>query len=529
MSKNALLSVYNKDGIVEFAEGLVTLGWTLYASGGTAKKIADAGIEVKDVADLVGGGAILGHRVVTLSREIYAGLLATDSKDDASELKELGIPRIDLVCVDLYPLVDEIRKSGSTRESVIEQTDIGGPTLIRAAAKGRRITISKQSQMQPVLQWLKSGEPDKESFITKLSATGEAVVARYALSSATYHSGGAYDGEITSLAARAAYGENPWQHKAALYGFSADPLAIVRFEQIQGSPPSYNNYADFDRLLQTITHIAAGWDVNFGPVPAIAVGGKHGNACGAAVDEEPAVAMKKMLEGDLRAIFGGVVMVNFEITAELAEIALLHKVEKGKRLLDAVVAPSVTKEALELLNRKKGKCRILVNPKLERLTKESLDRSVRTRYVRGGKLAQNNYTHVLNLQDSAVEKTGEANEQDMVLGWAVGSTSNSNTITLVKNGQLIGNGVGQQDRVGAAQLAIKRANDADHDISGATAYSDSFFPFPDGPQSLAEAGVKAIFASSGSVGDGDVKDAMQKAGVAMYMLPDKAVRGFYAH
>ncbi len=530
VTKNALISVYNKDGIEDFAKNLVELGWTLWASGGTATKLTKAKIPVNDVAELVGGKAILGHRVVTLSREIYAGLLATDSPSDTKELKTLGIPRIDLVCVDLYPLQDEIMREGSTVDSVIDQTDIGGPTLLRAAAKGKRIVISLPEQRIRVIEWLKQAKPDETKFLANLAATAEAVVARYALASAHYHSNGGFNGEISILSAKAAYGENPWQKRAVLYGQTpAGDLSLVLFKLLQGSSPSYNNYCDFDRLLQTITHIAAGWDVNFGEVPSIAVGGKHGNACGAAVDANPQVAINKMLEGDLRAIFGGIVMVNFPIDAEIAEILLLHKVEKGRRLLDAVIAPSFTDEALELLKRKKNKCRILVNPALLNLDKNSLDSAPRTRYVRGGKLVQDNYTFILDLKQSYVEKTSQASEKNLLLGWAIGSTSNSNTISIVKDTALIGNGVGQQDRVGAAELAIKRATDAGHNIEGASAYSDSFFPFADGPKVLADAGVASILSSSGSLGDEDVKAEMKKAGVALYLVPDKLARGFYAH
>lgn len=530
MSKNALLSVYDKNGIEEFAKSLEDLGWKIYASGGTAKAIEKAGVAVEDVAELVGGEAILGHRVVTLSREIYAGLLATDSKEDQAELKKLNIPQIDLVCVDLYPLQAEIAKTESTQQSVIEQTDIGGPTLLRAAAKGRRVVVSLPSQRQAVIDWLKKDQPDKEKFVNELAATAEAVVARYALVSANYHSRGRYDGEVSRLASLAAYGENPWQEKAALFTHnSSDELSLSRFKLVQGVKPSYNNFCDIDRLLQTITHIAAGFDTNFGSVPAIAVGGKHGNACGAAVNEKSDEAIKQMLEGDLRAIFGGIVIFNFELDVEKAELLLLHKVEKGRRLLDAVVAPSITDEALELLKRKKDKCRVLVNPALANIGKDSLDKSPRTRYVRGGKLVQSNYTYILDLADSMVEKSGDTNERDIVLAWAIGSTSNSNTITLTKDGKLIGNGVGQQDRVGAAELAVKRAKDAGHHVDGSSAYSDSFFPFPDGPEALAQAGVVGILSSSGSMGDEAVKAAMKKAGVSIYLVPDKQARGFYAH
>lgn len=531
MKKTALLSVYDKTGIANFAKELVELDWEIYASGGTAKELKNAGIGVKDVADLVGGSAILGHKVVTLSREIHAGLLASD--EEQKELDELGIPRIDLVCVDLYPLEETIASAQDDEQAVINQTDIGGPTMLRAAAKGRRIVISQAEQRARVLQWLKDGMPDEKIHRDKMAAKAEAVAASYALASAQYisrdheHSWG---GEVTRKAAPAVYGENRWQPIAWLESvLSDDELAIDNFEQIEGAALSYNNYCDVDRLLQTTTHIAAGWDVNFGKTSHIVVGGKHGNACGAAVKDSPADAIKSALEGDLRAIFGGSIMVNFAINEELAELLVHHKVEKGRRLLDVIVAPAIDEAARDILSRKKGKCRLLINPALENLDKNTLDTEPRYRYVRGGGLVQNNYDFILNLEDEELDKQGEANAEDVVLGWAVGSTCNSNTITLTKDGQLIGNGVGQQDRVGAAELAIKRATDAGHDVKSSVAYSDSFFPFADGPLILAEAGVKSIFATSGSVGDDKVKSALQEKQVAFWTLPDAKARGFYAH
>lgn len=185
--KNALLSVYDKTGIVEFAQSLVALGWTLYASGGTAKAIASARIPVTDVADLVGGEAILGHRVVTLSREVHAGILARNTDADIAELEREGILWIDLVCVDMYPLKGEIDRHGSTSESVIEQTDIGGPTMLRSAAKGGRIVVCEAKDRSRIIEWLKAGEPDREIFLKDLAAKAEAVVSEYCLASALYH------------------------------------------------------------------------------------------------------------------------------------------------------------------------------------------------------------------------------------------------------------------------------------------------------------------------------------------------------
>lgn len=539
-SKNALISVYDKTGIAEFARSLRDLGWKIYASGGTAKTIAQAKVPVTDVAELVGGESILGHRVVTLSRQVHAGLLATDSKADQAELKRLVIPRIDLVCVDLYPLQAEITKPGATENSVLEQTDIGGPALLRSAAKGRRIVIGNPEQRSQIIDWIKAGMPDKENHLRQLAARAEAEVARYALDSARYISQGRFDGVVGEQVAEAVYGENPWQRGAWFYSNNSDDkLTLEHFELIQGSAPSYNNYCDIDRLLQTMTHVAAGFGLNYKKVPAIALGAKHGNVCGAAVNESPVEAIQQMLLGDPRAIFGGIVMLNFELDATLAEILLTHampsrrpnsvKASMGRRLLDGVVAPSITADAVTRLKRKGDKCRILANPELTKLNQTSLDQAIRTRYVRGGQLTQDNYTFILDLKSPELEKSGQAAENDLVLGWAIGSTSTSNTVTLIKNGQLIGNGVGQQDRVSVCELAIKRARDAGHEVGGAAAYSDSFFPFPDGPQVLADAGISSILATSGSVNDDQIKAVCRKAGVSLYLIPDKIGRGFYGH
>ncbi len=549
----ALLSVYDKTGIVEFAQGLADLNWQIYASGGTAKAIQAAGIEVSDVAGLVGGKAILGHRVVTLSREISAGLLADkNSTEDMAELAGLKLPVIDLVCIDMYPLEEAIATEGASRQDIINQTDIGGPAMLRSAAKGRRIVLSHAEQRQPVLAWIRAGRLDEAAFRDGLAARAEYEVARYALTSAKYLGGAEFSGLLARQEIPAKYGENPQQTPAAFYAdnrIAIDPLGLDRFDHVQGMERSYVNMTDIDRLLQTVTHIAAGFARNFGHVPPIAVGVKHGNACGAAVSGTFANAVQKMLLGDTRAIFGGVVMINGTIDLAVAEALMLYAVENNKpRLLDGVVGASVNEDALALLNR--NKLRVVVNPALWDLSEASLDHSRRIRPVRGGVLEQPNYDFVLDLSADHIQRYGNPTpqqNQDMILGWAVGCTSNSNTITLVRDGQLIGNGVGQQDRVGAGQLALARTTldmteleekgdklilkiELDtQKLAGAVAYSDSFFPFADGPELLAKAGIRAILASSGSLGDEQVIKMLTDKGVNLTMVPDKIARGFYMH
>lgn len=539
--KTALLSVYHKEGIVEFAQELRGLGYDLLASRGTANALAAAGVPVQDVAEIV-GPPMLGHKVVTLSREVHAGLLAGDL--ELEELDRLALRRIDLVCVDLYPLLAEIARPGSTLESVTEKTDIGGPTMLRSAAKGRRVVIAEPADRAEVLAWLKAGRPDEAAYLRRLAARVEALVAGYCLASARYLGAGDHDGFTGRRALTCKYGENAWQSDAALYGTgSGDPLALERFELVAGSPPSYNNLCDLDRLLQTVTHLAAAFDVNWQLLPVwaardrvIAIGVKHGNACGAAVDEIPGVALDGMLAGNPRSIFGGVVLVSFPIDEPLAE-TLVAAGSDRRRLLDGVVAPAFTPGAVEILARKQGKCRLLANPALATLSHASLDAAPRFRYVRGGWLRQPNYTHVIRLDDRNLRCSGEvapAHRVPALLAWAVGATSNSNTITLVQphgsgHCALIGNGVGQQDRVEAAQLAVRRAWEAGHDPKGAVAYSDSFFPFPDGPKVLVDAGVILVLTSSGSVNDDAVIRTFRDAGVAVCLIPDQLGRGFFGH
>lgn len=322
-----------------------------------------------------------------------------------------------------------------------------------------------------------------------------------------------------------AKGENGYQTPAEVFSSETkDPLAVDLFKVIEGTPLSYNNFCDVDRLLQTITHIAAAYAVNFNKVPFIAIGGKHGNPCGASVGDNQTEVLSKMMAGDPLAIFGGLVMTNFNIDEVLAE-------QLAGKMLDGVIAPGFTPEAIAKMRRKGDKCRFLVNVALKDIDEKSLDTANRFRYIRGGFLSQPNYTFVMNFKDGVTKHTQatENQEKDLLLAWAIGATSNSNTITLVNESQLIGNGVGQQDRVGAANLAIARAIRSSHSVEGSVAYSDSFFPFSDGPQALINSGVKAILSSSGSVRDGDTINLCAEKEVALYMIPDSVGRGFFGH
>lgn len=535
--RRAFFSVWHKiwrgRDIVEIARALVLKGWEIEASGGTCKHLRAGGITCLDIADRV-GEPILGHRVVTLSREFMAGLLATDSADDQAELVKHGIPWIDMVVCNFYPLGEEIAKSEATAASVIDKTDIGGPTMVRAAAKGRRIVVCDPDDYAGVIARLEQGTLDDPDFVGALCAKAEYEVTRYTGASAVYHGQGMYDGGYGERVSPCKYGEDPFLTPAALYAEETDDaLALHRFTLVDGDAPSYINWTDVHRLLDTTTRIVAGCDVKDDKVPVIADGGKHGNTCGASISDDAEGAIRGMLDGDRIAIFGGLVLLTCPVGKAEAELLRMHGMPEGqKRLLDGVIAPSFTEEAVAILGRKGGKCRCIANPALASLTRHALDSAPRLRPVRGGFLMQPANRFVLDLADERVTVHGvlsDADRANIILAWAVGSTSTSNTITLVRQGMVIANAVGQQDRVGAAQLAIMRARRSGHDTRGATAYSDSFFPFTDGPAVLIEAGIRTIFTSSGSVRDPDVIAVCAAAGVTLVMMPDKDCRGFYGH
>lgn len=549
----ALISVYDKSGIVAFAKELQELGWKIISSGGTAAELIKNGVSVTEVADITGWGSMLDGRVKTLHPLIHGAILADMSNaKHVATLKEKNIDPIDLVCVDMYPLEETIAETESTIQDIIEKIDVGGPTMLNGAAKSRKIVLSNVSQRKEVITWLKNDKPNSETFIDGLVERAFYETARYYQPLVKLLGGNQVSTFIAHMVAPTKYGENPQQTPAGLYAdnrINIDPLGMDQFIHQQGMERSFVNFTDIDRLLQTATHIAAGFERNFKKVPYMAIGVKHGNACGAAVAKTMVEAVKKMLEGDTRAIFGGVVLLNGAIDKAVAETLLTYAMDNGaSRLLDGVVGSEVTEEALELLSRKK--LRVVTNKALANLSESSLDTSRRVRPVRGGVLEQPNYIFVQDFNAEHMEYYGQLNskqKEDLLLAWAVGSTSNSNTITLVKNGALIGNGVGQQDRVGAGQLALSRTTidlptvkkegttlnlsirlDAAK-IEGAAAYSDSFFPFPDGPMLLADAGVRAILTSSGSVMDPQVIEALTQSGVSIAMVPDKVGRGFYQH
>lgn len=533
--KNVLISVSHKEGIAEFAKALRALGWAIYSSGGTAKVLLDASIPVIDIGTMV-GEPLLGHRVVTISRELHAGILADRLKaEDLAELESLGLPCFGVVCVDFYALIEEIRKPGATLNSVIEKTDIGGPLMARSGAKGNRIVICDPADRESVVELLSSdvSTEDMIQIINQLAAKAEAVVANYVLQSAIYRGNTTFAGIVGEKIADVRYGENPWQKGYGLYADMCptdDPLGVRHWQTIAGNP-GHVNYTDVDRMLHTFTHIAEGLVKNQLRTDLfIAIGAKHGNPCGAAFSPKAEFALERMLEGNLKSIFGGTVLTNFTITAEHAQILRTHKQTKGKRIFDLIVAPGFTPEAIDILNRKDEACKMIAIPGLSNLEQCRISTEKLLRPVRGGFLLQDNYSYVLDcFAASDTTLLSHRIAYNMVLAWAVNATSNSNTITIVDDDKLIGNGTGQADRVECCELAIKRVKDAGHEIEGATVCSDSFFPFVDGPEVLIQAGVNVILGNSGSIKDNEVQAYCEQKGCMLLLIPNAEGRGFFGH
>jgi len=480
----ALISVYDKTGIVEFAKALIDMGWFILSSGGTANKLREAGLKVTDVADLVGGAAILGHRVVTLSREIHAGLLARCITADMAEMKKLGLPMIGLVCCDFYPLEKAIDSPVATIDSVVEMTDIGGPTMVRSAAKGRRIVICNVADRGWVISKLQESGDLTDDDYQYLRAKAEFTVAKYCLDSAIYHGGQElYLGLTASKAQELAYAENRCQNPAHLFkDGSDDPFAMHRFEIMAGDP-SYISFADGNNILEIICTLAETFRRIDGKVPFLVIAGKHGNPCGAAFDwEDPGVAIKKALLGDGTAIMGGEVITNFKINAHLGQLLYATgdyqvRVGRDKWGLDIILAPDFDDETVELMGNK-AKRRLLKNPAL----KDPQPSTQKWIYkpVRGGVLTQKAYPFYLSfngIQEWVGQPMNKKKFQDLILAWAICWKASSNTIALAKDGQLIALGCGQQDRIACVRLCLERAARAGHDTQGSVFASDAFFPF----------------------------------------------------
>jgi phosphoribosylaminoimidazolecarboxamide formyltransferase/IMP cyclohydrolase len=498
----ALLSVYDKTGLAELAHGLADLGWELVASGGTAAALQELGLDATPVEELTEVPELLGGRVKTLHPRIHAAILARRDRDeDVVTLDEHEIAPFDLVCVNLYPFERVSTRYGVKEEEAVEMIDVGGPSMLRGAAKNfaHVAPLSRPDQYGPVLEELREqGELSRETR-RRLAADAFATTAAYEAAIARWFADrDAFPDSLTLSFEKVldlAYGENPHQRAAYYAERGARRHLLSRVEQVHGKPLSFNNLNDLDaarRLAREFT------------LPACVIV-KHANACGAAVAPTIEEAYDRALASDPLSAYGGIVVLNRPIGAELAEAL-------GRQFVEVLLAPEVRDEALPILTAKPA-TRVLVDH--ERRAGDRSERSIRR--VLGGALVQDGDTDVDD-RDGMQVVCGEVDETawgDLLFAWRVCKHVTSNAIVLVRGLRTIGVGAGQQSRVDAVRLAVEKAQEHGHELTGAALASDAFFPFADGPQLALDAGVRFVIQPGGSKRDGEVTAAVEAAGAAM--------------
>ncbi|WP_433610727.1 bifunctional phosphoribosylaminoimidazolecarboxamide formyltransferase/IMP cyclohydrolase [Prescottella agglutinans] len=502
--RRALVSVYDKTGLVELATGLHQAGVELVSTGSTAAKIADAGIPVTKVEDLTGFPECLEGRVKTLHPRVHAGVLADTRKPEhLAQLEELGIEAFQLVVVNLYPFTQTVA-SGATPDECVEQIDIGGPSMVRAAAKNHPsvAVVVDPKKYEGVLAAVEAG-----GFTlferTALAAQAFQHTASYDVAVATWMTSTMIEsdeqfprwvGATWDRSAVLRYGENPHQ-AAALYDSPAGPAGLAQAKQLHGKDMSYNNYTDGDAAWR------AAYDHS---EPAVAII-KHANPCGIAIGADIAEAHRKAHACDPVSAFGGVIAANREVTVEMAE-------QVADIFTEVIIAPSYAPGAVEVLTRKKN-IRVLE-------AAAPTATGIELRPISGGALLQER--DVLDAEgDNPANWTlvvGEAADEktlaDLEFAWRACRAVKSNAILLAHDGASVGVGMGQVNRVDSAHLAVQRAGDR---AKGSVAASDAFFPFPDGLQVLLDAGVRAVVQPGGSVRDNEVIEAAREAGVTLYL------------
>ncbi|MFI1193208.1 bifunctional phosphoribosylaminoimidazolecarboxamide formyltransferase/IMP cyclohydrolase [Micromonospora sp. NPDC020750] len=511
--RRALVSVYDKSGLVELARALHAAGVELVSTGSTASTIADAGVPVTPVESVTGFPEILDGRVKTLHPAIHGGLLADLRKDShAAQLDEHGIAGIDLLVSNLYPF-QATAASGAGVEECVEQIDIGGPAMVRAAAKNHAsvAVVTDPAGYPAVLAALGEGGFTLAQRRV-LAARAFAAIAEYDVAVAEWCAvtlapdAGGWP-EFAGLALRRGpvlrYGENPHQ-AAALYADPSSPAGLAQAEQLHGKEMSYNNYVDADAAWRAAN--------DFADQPAVAII-KHANPCGIAVGGDVAEAHRRAHACDPVSAYGGVIAVNRPVSVELAR-------QVADIFTEVLVAPEFEPGAVEVLQGKKN-IRLLRAPAYAPLPAE-------WRQVTGGILVQLADRIDADGDDPANWRlaTGEAADaatlRDLAFAWRAVRAVKSNAILLAKDGATVGVGMGQVNRVDSAQLAVTRAG-AER-AGGSVAASDAFFPFADGPKILIDAGVKAIVQPGGSIRDEEVIAACKEAGITMYLT---ATRHFF--
>jgi phosphoribosylaminoimidazolecarboxamide formyltransferase/IMP cyclohydrolase len=498
MKRRALISVSDKRGIENLARRLSGMGFEIISTGGTARTLTEAGVRVVPVSEVTGAPEILGGRVKTLHPKIHGGILADlGDPDHVEQLVEQDIGPIDLVCINLYPF-EETVAGGAPEKEVIEQIDIGGPAMLRAAAKnfGSVIVVPSPEVYEEVLATLESEGQVPEETRRRLALAAFRRTAEYdaAISGWLSEQAEGFPERRTVRYERVSglrYGENPHQAAAYYAEVGAEHL-MSGVEILQGREISFNNLYDLDATRTLLADLS-----DLGTPAAVIV--KHANPCGAAVGDSLMDAYRKALASDPQSAFGGIVALSGEVDGDLAA-------EISSIFTEILVAPGFTEKAREILATKPN-VRVLVAGLLDRPALSS-------KYVTGGVLLQASDAVEDGSEYRIVTDARPSPQQmgDLIFAWRVARVVKSNAIVLARDGATVGVGAGQMSRVDSSDLAVKKAGER---AQGAAAASDAFFPFADGVEALAEAGIEAVIQPGGSVRDEEVVEAANRHGIAM--------------
>jgi phosphoribosylaminoimidazolecarboxamide formyltransferase/IMP cyclohydrolase len=513
MIKQALLSVSDKTGVLEFARELSALGVNLLSTGGTAKLLADNGLKVTEVADYTGFPEMLDGRVKTLHPKVHGGILARrDFPEHVAKLEQHNIPTIDMVVVNLYPFQATVAKDDCTLADAIENIDIGGPTMLRSAAKNHKdvVVVCDPSDYATVIASIKAGEVSYDT--------------RFMLAKKVFAHTAQYDGAITNYLTslnedkehktRAAYpqtlnlsfekvqdmryGENPHQSAAFYRDIAIVDGALANYTQLQGKELSYNNIADADAAWECVKSLGG-----LGQ-PAGCVIVKHANPCGVAIGVDAHDAYTRALQTDPTSAFGGIIAFNVEVDGKAAT-------ELAKLFVEVLIAPSFTKEAREIMSAKQN-VRLLEIPLGAGQNPQDVKR------VGGGLLVQSPDAKNVGLGELRVVTKKQPTQQqlqDLMFAWRVAKFVKSNAIVFCANGMTMGVGAGQMSRIDSARIASIKAQNAGLSLAGSAVASDAFFPFRDGLDVVVDAGATCVIHPGGSMRDQEVIDAADERGVVM--------------
>ena len=504
--KRALLSVSDKTGLVDAAKALSEMGVELVSTGGTRAAIAAAGLPVKDISELTGFPEMMDGRVKTLHPVVHGGLLGVrDAPEHKKAMAEHGIGGIDLVYVNLYPFEQTVAAGGDF-ETCVENIDIGGPAMIRSAAKnhGYVAVCTEIADLLEILEELRDGGATSLALRKSLAARAYARTAAYDAAISTWFAAalGEEAPKRKSIAGELVqtmrYGENPHQ-SASFYRFADPRPGVATAKQLQGKELSYNNINDTDAAFELI----AEFDPARGPACAII---KHANPCGVATGKTMVEAYERALACDPTSAFGGIIALNGKLDAPTAEEIL-------KLLTEVVIAPEADEDAIALFRKKKN-VRLLTTGGLP----DPLARGTTFKSVSGGFLVQSRDDARLTAADlKVVTKRAPTDEEvrDMLFAFTIAKHVKSNAIVYAREGQTLGVGAGQMNRKDSARIAALRAADFGLDLKGSACASEAFFPFPDGLIQAADAGCTAVIQPGGSIGDQKVIEAADERGVAM--------------